>query len=762
MQRAPILPCLPGFSIDRNFGRTRFHKSQHFDKIHDGVYYLSEKADTRAYSHYSSLYPRGKEPEIPSWLAYDGQRLMFKAFFQETVQEKWKTAFHIRVVNISFFLEDGTMKIVEPSVDNSGLEQGVLVRRQRIPIPDPVKYRYYDVLDLNVGKEPEIYGRVYKIVDCDKFTRQFLNRMGISVPDPIDIPKDPYHEIQKAEREVFPKKPNRTIDTLGNFLKYDRQVLRFYGYWDDTESPHGIVHDLELHYYLSDNTMEIKENIPPNGRDSGPMLVKRMKIPKFYTGLEPIGAENRFTVLNVLGENIRQGYYMMDSLDTGKITDYYKDNELAIGAEISVFGRRIVITDMDAFTKEYYRTKYGLDDFTPLIHPRKDDELYQKVERYIPPYNGFGSYDDSLGNCFTVIPKPPKTDFIKFLYHDKQGFNSHVLRFRAKMISKIPENEERQFIIRVFLMDDTISIFELAKQNSGFQRSLFQKRMPIMLPCQNIFTSKKPEYYKSQDFYIGARLNLYDFHFEITSADVYALRYMELHCDKFPKANRKIIMEKLRESLQPVYKEFIQLYAPPESTKDNIRVLGYEKLREALRRYMGDKITEHEMITIARYYSSHEKIEHRSREYVRRLLHTELYRFLWNDLDCLEKDLHHWDEDRTGFLPRESLYTILRGCRIPVDVELLNSMLNHLHKAEDGRIDYKDMLQFMNVKIDPLPPAEPVNVKTALWWASEKEPDCGEGINWCDFIKDLDIKAEENVVKDNSNTETELALIHQT
>lgn len=47
---------------------------------------------------------------------------------------------------------------------------------------------------------------------------------------------------------------------------------------------------------------------------------------------------------------------MVDSLDTGKIsTDYYKDNELGIGAEINVFGRRIIITDMDAFTKEYYR-----------------------------------------------------------------------------------------------------------------------------------------------------------------------------------------------------------------------------------------------------------------------------------------------------------------------------------------------------------------------------------------------------------------------
>lgn len=52
---------------------------------------------------------------------------MFKAFFQETVQERWKTAYQIRVVNISFFLEDGTMKISEPAINNSGLEQGTIV-----------------------------------------------------------------------------------------------------------------------------------------------------------------------------------------------------------------------------------------------------------------------------------------------------------------------------------------------------------------------------------------------------------------------------------------------------------------------------------------------------------------------------------------------------------------------------------------------------------------------------------------------------------
>lgn len=103
-----------------------------------------------------------------------------------------------------------------------------------------------------------------------------------------------------------------------------------------------------------------------------------------------------------------------------------------------------------------------------------------------------------------------------------------------------------------------------------------------------------------------------------------------------------MILEKLREGLQPVYKEFIQTYAPKD-TKDDIRILEYEKLkyvyksilyififahdftsfstikffRETLRLYMKDKITEHEIITIARFYSPHKKIEHKSREYVR-------------------------------------------------------------------------------------------------------------------------------------------------
>lgn len=69
-----------------------------------------------------------------------------------------------------------------------------------------------------------------------------------------------------------------------------------------------------------------------------------------------IGTGNAFTVLNVMGDDTSHGYYTIDPLNTGKVRrEYYKENELSIGAQVNIFGRIIVITDMDAFTKEYYR-----------------------------------------------------------------------------------------------------------------------------------------------------------------------------------------------------------------------------------------------------------------------------------------------------------------------------------------------------------------------------------------------------------------------
>lgn len=117
--------------------------------------------------------------------------LCFEAFFEEAAQEGQGYAYRIRKVKIFVFMEDGTIQVLEPTINNSGIPQGTLISRQRIPLPAPWSEDFYDILHFNIGKEVELYGRVYKITNCDRFTRVFLNRMGVYVPDPINIPPDP-------------------------------------------------------------------------------------------------------------------------------------------------------------------------------------------------------------------------------------------------------------------------------------------------------------------------------------------------------------------------------------------------------------------------------------------------------------------------------------------------------------------------------------------------------------------------------------------
>lgn len=47
----------------------------------------------------------------------------------------------------------------------------------------------------------------------------------------------------------------------------------------------------------------------------------------------------------------------------------------------------------------------------------------------LPPYNGFGSLEDSLQSCLSLVPQPPKKDFIKMLENDNK-----VLRYEAILV----------------------------------------------------------------------------------------------------------------------------------------------------------------------------------------------------------------------------------------------------------------------------------------------------------------------------------------
>jgi len=76
---------------------------------------------------------------------------------------------------------------------------------------------------------------------------------------------------------------------------------------------------------------------------------------------------------------------------------YYRPHDLIIGNHVQIFKRPCLIYDCDEFTKKYYQDAYNITQVPIELSKAK----YHKTEMHIPPYNGYGSEEDSLGNCFS-------------------------------------------------------------------------------------------------------------------------------------------------------------------------------------------------------------------------------------------------------------------------------------------------------------------------------------------------------------------------
>ncbi|CAB3220752.1 unnamed protein product [Arctia plantaginis] len=724
--RNPRLPLLPGYGTNPLIGKTSFGVRPVFTSI-DKVNMLVDKAE--GVNRVPSLYCRKQAPDLPTWLMFDKNILHFQAYFQQTLHENRSAASVLRKVEIFFFLEDGTLKVVEPKTDNSGMSQGTMISRQRVRLPNSYDL-YYDILDLNIGQEVTFYGKVFKIVNCDNFTRNFMNRLGINVPDPIPWP-------DAIERAVNTKKPPKHRP-FRQFLDFDRQVLRFYGYWDDRDSQFGTMHNLEIHYFLADDTMEIKEVVSKNsGKEGGTMLVKKMRLPrKIPSRIEMTG---------------------------GPKVASYSPADLSIGAVLNVFGRKVFITDCDPFTKEYYRVTYGFDTFRPI--PAPVDESSECIgstmdERELPPWNGYGSYDDSAENCRTCEPKAPHKDFMKFLHKDRVGFDSHVLRFAARLINDNPEDAKRYFIIKYFLSDDTIGVFELGERNSGFTGGKFFRRTKMYLPDVNFFVPKEPAAYTDKDMWVGNELVINKHRFRLVAADEYALRYMELNSEQYHMAHVPLIMDKIRRILasqENGYKNFVARYMQnvhPEKKE----LMSVRCFKQALKEIMCEKMTEHEFITLIRFFRGDPgKEKSARREMIRSLVFTELTRGLWDDRERLLEGLLHADDTGSSVLSIERMRQLLRAHRLPINIELMTCMLQVLSKDENCNIYYQDLMDFLDFKTRPVynltdsdyekvvrhaPPLKYTECK--LWGEAELEVQTGY-VNWNAFLCQLNL---EHLVKE--------------
>lgn len=109
--------------------------------------------------------------------------------------------YRVRRCTIYFYLSDDTIHVNEPRVENSGLPQGVFIKRQKIPkklgsitgpghVGDHFSWPDLCPLPLNVN----FFERVFRIYDCDAFTREFFEYMGYNAGTPEPVPTDAFLE----------------------------------------------------------------------------------------------------------------------------------------------------------------------------------------------------------------------------------------------------------------------------------------------------------------------------------------------------------------------------------------------------------------------------------------------------------------------------------------------------------------------------------------------------------------------------------------
>ena len=148
----------------------------------------------------------------------------------------------------------------------------------------------------------------------------------------------------------------------------------------------------------------------------------------------------------------------------------------------------------------------------------------------IPPYNGFGSIDDTVQNCLSLVPQPPKKDFIKMLENDNK-----TLRYAASMVPIRPEDKNRRFILTYRLADHMITIFEPPLKNTGIIGGKFLEATRIPKPNCDL---ENPVFYGPVDLSIGAVITVFRHRFTIVDCDDFVLSYLEENTDLFDDQSR--------------------------------------------------------------------------------------------------------------------------------------------------------------------------------------------------------------------------------
>ena len=560
--------------------------------------------------------------KTPAWIEYGDVVLNFKVFFQEGVHESREENFRVRTFQMNYFPADETMNITEDKSENSGLPQGDFVKKTKIPKPATKENRssytftstannmmgtarpkssdYYGPKDFQVGNEINIYGRIFKIYDADKYTRDFYReKLDILLNDPAPVPKNKIDHMRMGQgvhdwadkcREkngYFGREDNDVkrymeaqrgredrvhADAPGGtryFLKNHGHMLRYNLFWDD-KRVYGGEQFFHLNVYLEDNTIEVLYAGNDDGRDKFVALFRRARLP--YPDTVELGA---------------RGWRGVNE----KPLRYFEPSDLIVGETIEILKKKMVIFNCDQFTHDWHKKQTGIDMKSNRIAKKDLTKPKPELPKNTPPewwLKGISTEEETLENWKNLRPRPLKRNEQQLVKYEGK-----VLKFKAKFTNpKYVPDRTRDFIICYYLADDTMRVFEVKRSNSGVPGGQFAIRAKMRNPATG-------KYFSTDDLDIGKTLTINTFEFTLVDQDAFTKAYksgdFSLHKTLSVDEVESLLREKVAKAAVNIRKSF------RKADKDFSGYIDYDEFRIMLEE-MGIHMKDTDLVTLMRKY----------------------------------------------------------------------------------------------------------------------------------------------------------------
>lgn len=333
--------------------------------------------------------PTRKTPPVDDklrrYLEYQGMVLHFDCVLDETDRPNGE----LMTYKLFYYLEDDTISVKELKENREGRYHfPLLMKRNKLPKnwkQQPIDFpsifmekgdkeisEYYSPKDLKIGETIYVYGRKFLLLNCDKFTRDYYervlkdpqtNRLEVRSPEkakpktclPNYLGLGTPEDSMASCYGLIPKSPRKDII---NYLINTNKFLR-YGCALDTAHPEDKERRFIMMYSLADHTIQIIELPLENSGIQGGRFLSARKITR------------------------------PDSDPNDPI--YYTAKDLYIGATIHVYSHRFVINSADLYVYRYMQN-YP-EQFTPesiqhvrnylLLQGHLKEDLAQAIEKEI-------------------------------------------------------------------------------------------------------------------------------------------------------------------------------------------------------------------------------------------------------------------------------------------------------------------------------------------------------------------------------------------